>query len=574
MYKSIDVNLLQEPRLKLNYADIRLMGIGHHPLTLIQMVMKYDQNLHELSALDLDDILENAEYICDNLGGVGIICNDLQPIAFDIFKITKRLTRVSDDILAEIVSLSLRKGLIRWLPKSNIQASLDKRSFPSLPFFACADVKNAVYPVDTPRRVIDSHNALHLAWTNRPSHGIVAAYLAQDFISMHRVIASKMQQFSIEHANIDFLDRLVCAVQGGNAGQNRSAPTNEEYNIDPEMTDIDEEHEIVNFLDALLTDHIVMLRNYISARDETNADLATELDGALDKNAYDLERIVNEELVTVDIDEARDKKKERAREFRNIWNKYLTAVKALVEGGDAINEGLAKSGLRNMLLIKDGLVSFFVSLSPKVATRADLDEQFTAWINHAYGYIDFRDNEDYTTSRAHLDDWLKAKTEISKIIGRWTVMTRRIEEHDMDKPKELDVDVVEESSQFPEMGHRTGGTQPGATQPYRPKPKNYWNEKTPTNPPAPLAPAQKEVNKIRKAVTAGQSLQDAAASSAATPPAVTPANASDPISAISYPVGSRRTSNIREMATGHRPHSSDCVPDYRTGKCYKSHDKK
>lgn len=568
MYNTVGVEAIQSPCLKLGYNDIRLMGLGHHPLIFMQMTMKYNPQLGELSALDIDDVLSNAEYLCDCLGSIGIVCGDLHPLSYEIFKLTKGMTRVSDDILAEIVSLALRRGLIRWLPKNNMQVSSQHRSFQTLPFLACADIANGVYPIDTPKRVIESHNALHLAWKQRPCHGIVSTYLIKDFISLHTTITQKMQQYSIEHTDIDFLDMITYA--GGGGGAKGASPENHDYDILPEDTDIDEQNEVTNFIDILLTDHIINLKNYISARDEDNVDLTKQFDSALDDNLEDLAELISKKIVVVDTDESNAKKDRVKSEFRNIWRSYLVAVKAMVEGGDALRESQAKSGLRNMLLAKEAIVKFFVSLFARVAQKSILDEQFALWMNHIQGYVDFRDNEDFTTSRAHLEDLLKAKTEIAGILGRWTIMTRRLENKDTDKPKELDLDEVEESSQFPRVGRRAGGTQPGATSPHKPLPKGYWNEQAPTNPPAPMDPATRDVNRARKAVVGGKSLQDAGASSATTSPAApVPASDAGPTSATAY--NPHRVADIRETPTGHRPYSHDCKPDYRTGKCYKIH---
>ena len=541
---------LDDACLTLNWYDVQDILSGHHPLLMLKLIMQFDVVHNPPTRLEVGDQLSNAEYLCRVLREANIFSSDLAPIAREIHELTHGLTFVADDVVTEIISLALRRGLSRGVlrRKSLMDATLlkpIKRDVPLARGANYADPENKAFPLDTPDRVRASHAYIHKFWNNNAQSGITATYNRDKFIQVHKKIATRMRRLGMDHSTRDSLDRATrnfikkqlsskgVSVKKGGAPRGATPRDGGLGALSPDMMDAEDIRKTKNMLQSVLSDHVSFLKNYISACDERNDGVAKSMETALESNTNELGEFIKKHLapytpddpMSVDDDEA-------ANQFAKLWVEYMDSVKSMVIGGDTGNDSMAKSGLRALFLVKDKIVKYFVSLLAEIAEEEELDEAWTNWVKYLQGYIESRDNDDFATSYQNLQDWKKAKDVIAQKLAQWIISRDNISSSDIAEAKPLDVDGDNSAADSPIMGKTT-------------------------NPPAPLAPPTKTANDVRRNAS---NSPDSGANS------LSP-NASQPDGSRN----TRRLNEARPLSIGHRPHGEHCMPDARNGKCYVDH---
>lgn len=562
-----DSENLNNACLTLSWSDVQEMLAGHHPLLLLKMVMHFEILHNPPTLLELGDQLSNAEYLCGVLGGLGIKIVDLTPIANEIYELTRGLSFVADDVVSEIITMSVRKGLGRGClrRKSLMDSSMVKpikRDVPLARGANYADPENKAFPLDTPERVRASHAYIHKFWNSAADSGIMATYNRDKFIQVHNRILTRMRRLGIEHTHRDSLDRATRALikkratekaaslkKAGRGGVPRDGGLD---GINPELMDANAMKRIKNLIQSALSDHISFLKNYISACDERNDGVAKSMETALEANTAEITGLVKQHLTPYSPDEAAVSQEDVGRQFVGMWQEYLDAVKSMVIGGDTGNESMSKSGLRTLFLVKDKIVKFCISLLAEVAEEEELDAAWTDWVKYLQGYIEARDNDNFAASYQYLLDWKTAKDTIAKKMAFWIIGRDNVNKQDFAEAKPLDV-------------HSSNGVGSDVPNPATGEV---------TNPPPQLEPAIKAVNNVRRQAA---SASDAGASGAggvggaggASVPAASDSGANV---ALEYPPkSSRRLNETRQLPVGHRPHGGECIPDARNGKCYIDH---
>lgn len=530
------INDLHDAYITLNWYDIQEMLTGHHPLVLVKIILQHEAPFNPPTRLELGDQINNAEYLCKVMRDLGIHIADLLPISEELCHLTAGLTTVVDSVVEQIVDLVVDKGLCQsaenkqrlgvWRKTGLVDKQLGtiKRAKPLKKGANYADPENKAFPLDTPERVRASHAYLHKYWNSGAKSGITATYNKQKFIDVHRRIITRMRRLGIDHNSIDSLDsvtkRHMKATQKAKAMQKTDISER-----NPRLLDTTKIKEIRNDLSSILSDHILYMKNYISACDERNDGLASTMDESINENSRSLLKFLEKYFPGYKPNEAIDREG-LMKQFMAIWDDYLDAIKSLVVGGDSGNDGMARDGLRRLFLVKNKMVKYFISVLASVAEEKDLDKILTSWVTHLQGYIEARDNDDFATSLQNLKDWQQTKDDFVEKLCSWIVSRDTVNINDMPAPRQLDLDV---DAPLPPTGV--------------------------SNPPAPFSSPTKDANAIRRDVNS-----PAAAKS------MTAAQNKDTSS-----IGIRRAADVRENAIGHFPYRDDCVCDSRNGKCYKKH---
>jgi len=543
--------------LTLNWYDIQEMLAGHHPLTLLKHVLCHEAAFNPPTRLELGDQLTNADYLCNVLRDLGVYVSDLEPISGEICQLTKCLTIVVDSVVEDIVSLAAERGLCRepglqkragvWRKKALSDQKMEpiKRNKPLAKGANYADPENKAFPLDTPERVKASHAYLHKYWNSGAKSGITATYNRDKFLDVHQRIITRMRRLGLEHNTVDSLDkatkrRMKCMAKNKaeslqKGGKRGTSARDGKNSLSPEMIDQVKIKRLKNLLSSAFSDHILFMKNYISACDERNDGLAANMDEAINENSRELLAIIEKYLPGYEPEEFIDRES-IIKQFMEIWDEYIDSVKSLVVGGDTGNDSMARDGLRRLFLVKNKMVKYFVNILSEIAEEEELETILNSWVTHLQGYIESRDNDDFATSFQHLQDWQKAKEDLAKMLATWIFGRDQIDMSDMPKPKKLDLDAIEEA---PIMGRTT-------------------------NPPAPLAPAVKAANAVRREVNSPEGQKSVTASKGSNlPPVYGKAKILD-----SEP---KRPTEVRETAIGHKPYCGDCLPDARNGKCYRKH---
>lgn len=544
------------PYLTLNWYDMQEILAGHHPLILLKYILSHETEINPPTKLELGDQLNNADYLCNVLRDLGVYAADLEPISYEMYQLTKGLTTVVDSVVENIVSLAAARGLCQglqrragvWRRKALSDAKLEpvKRNKPLAKGANYADPENKAFPLDTPARVKASHAYLHKYWNSGAKSGITATYNKDKFLEVHRRIMTRMKRLGIEHNMVDSLDtatkrRIKCLAKNKatslkKGGKRGSTSRDGKGNLTPEMIDTIKAKRLKNLLSSAFADHILFMKNYISACDERNDGLASTMDEAINENSREILAIIKKYLPGYEPEEFIDREG-IIKQFMSIWDDYLDATKSLVVGGDTGNNSMARDGLRRLFLVKNKLVDYFITILSEVADEKELDEVLNDWVTHLQGYIESRDNDDFATSFQHLQDWYRAKDALADKLSTWIFSRDQVDMSDMPSPKNLDLN---EPENIPAMGRTT-------------------------NPPPPLDPPVKAANAIRRDVNSPESERSVTASG--------DIGGAMPLYGKSKIIDSapRRPVEIREAATGHKPFGADCQPDIRSGKCYKRH---
>lgn len=557
----------QDSYITLNWYDVQEMLEGHHPLTLLKIIMQHEAPFNPPSRLELGDQLNNAEYLCKVLEDLEICVADLEPISEELYVLTKGLTTVVDSVVEKVSEAAKEKGLCRqgvcrqgvWRKKglSDREAQVIKRDRPIKKGANYADPENKAFPLDTLERVKASHAYIHKYWNSGAKSGITATYSREKFLQVHKRIMIRMNRLGIEHNTCDSLDRATKRhikrvaknkMQTMKKGGNSATPRGNNRALTPDMVDFEDIRKLRNVLSSALSDHIIFMKNYISACDERNDGLASSMDESINKNSREILGIFKKHLPGYEPDEPTDTEG-LMKQFMSLWDDYLDATKHMIVGGDTGNDGMSRDGLRRLFLVKNELVKYFISVLSESAEEKELDDILTSWVTHLQGYIESRDNDDFATSYQHLQDWQKAKDELAAKLATWMIDRDFMDQADMPEPRELDLD--EEVADSPVMGKTT-------------------------NPPAPLQSPVKAANDVRR------DINNPGAEKSVTAVKFRDADTTSPIKRkkIDSPVYGkgkifdsepRRPADIREVPTGHRPFRDDCKSDGRNGKCYKKH---
>ena len=534
--------------ISLNWYDIQELLAGHHPLALLKIVMQHEAPLNPPTRLELGDQLNNAEYLCKIFRDMGIHVADLEPMSDDICQLTLGLTTVVDSVVEEIIAIAFERNLCLELEKKQrpgvwrktglVDAKMSpiKRKKPLGKGANYADPENKAFPLDTPERVKASHAYLHKYWNNGASSGITATYSKQKFIDVHHRIVVRMRRLGIEHNSVDNLDtatrkhvKKLQKTKAESMQDNSGFPKNGSKKPNSDMLDSTKTKKLRNELSGILSDHILFFKNYISACDERNDGMATTTDEAVNENSRELLVFLKRYLPGYKPGEKIDRE-DMMKQFMAIWDDYIDSAKSLVVGGDTGNDGMARDGLRRLLLVKNKLVRYFTTILANVADEKELDNNLASWVTHLQGYVEARDNDDFATSLQHLQDWRQAKDKFVENLCSWITDRNTDEANSMPEPREIDLDV-DSPSYVP------------------PKNSNGVN-----NPPAPLESAIKTANNVRREVNTPEANRSVTANKA-----------------ISADLTTRRTTVFREAAIGHIPFGDNCACDARNGKCYKKH---
>ncbi len=554
---------MASPYLLLDWNDIQQMIAGHHPLSLLQMVLKEEAMYNPPVKMETGDYLTNAEYLCNRMCEIGVAVEDLRGIGDRLFVLTSGLSDVSDSALINMVAEAEEKFAQAQTPQKGkgvlrrtglIDASMLKpirRKRPIQKGANYGDPENKAFPLDSPERVKAAHAYLHKYWQSNAQSGITATYSRAKFLDVHKRITTRMRRLGLQHSAVDTLDSATrrqaklaisekAKAKVGNVkdeGADGGLPAN------PEAMNIDEVKKLRNMLDVLLNEHITFLKNYISAKDEKDDATADSMLKSLTVNSEEILGFINDHVLTEDSDVF------LLRQFATIWQEYIDAVMAMSFAGDTGSENMSKDGVRALFMAKDRLVSFFVSLMSGVADQQQLDKVFVEWMTYLQQYIETRDQDDYAASFQNLKDWQRAKEQITEMLAGWIVARDELDGMEMQAP-EADEEV--ESEQDVPKAPPAGGMQPSNV------PQQITNEPQPHYGGKPAS--QRLPNQLR----------DGGASSAV--PA--PAGDASPTAASAYSPQNQRvkeSSRERPLASGHRPYRQDCQVDRQSGKCYRRH---
>jgi len=537
-------NSSHDAYITLNWYDMQEMLAGHHPLTLLKIVMQHEAPFNPPTRLELGDQLNNAEYLCKIFRDIGMHVADLEPISADICHLTVGLTTVVDSVVEEIVALASERNLCLgqrpgvWRKTGLVDAKLEpiKRTTPLGKGANYADPENKAFPLDTPERVKASHAYLHKYWNNGASSGITATYSKQKFIDVHHRVVTRMRRLGIEHNTIDSLDsatkkhvKKLQKTKAESMQDNSGFPKNGDKTPNSDMIDSTKTKKLRNELSGILSDHILYFKNYISACDERNDGMATTTDEAVNENSREILAFLKRYLPGYKPNEAIDRN-DMMKQFMAIWDDYIDSVKSLVIGGDTGNDGMARDGLRHLLVVKNKLTRYFTTILANVADEKELDTILNAWVTHLHGYIEARDNDDFATSLQHLQDWRQTKDKFVEKLCSWIMDRDTDQAGSMPEARKLDLDIDSPSYVPPKKGN--SGV---------------------SNPPAPLESAIKTANNIRREASSPEANRSVTASKAL------------------FDDSARRPSVLREAAIGHLPFGDNCSCDARNGKCYKKH---
>jgi hypothetical protein len=374
--------------LALNWYDVQAMLSGHHPLILLKLVLYHEAAFNPPTRFELGDQLNNADYLCNVLRDLGIYVADLEPITAEICQLTKSLTVVVDSVVESIVALAVDKGLVRdtdlqkragvWRKKALSDQRMEpvKRSKPIAKGANYADPENKAFPLDTPERVKASHAYLHKYWNSGAKSGITATYNRDKFLDVHQRIITRMKRLGLDHNMIDNLDKATrrrmktmmknkaTSLQKG--GKRGTTARDGKNNLTPEMIDQVKVKRLKNLLSSAFSDHVLFMKNYISACDERNDGLAASMDEAINENSRELVAIFKKYLPGYEPEEFIDREG-IIKQFMSIWDDYIDATKSLIVGGDTGNDSMARDGLRRLFLVKNKLVKYFLGVLSEIA---------------------------------------------------------------------------------------------------------------------------------------------------------------------------------------------------------------